>query len=92
MPETISFVLNREPVTLTLDGDRKLLWVLRSDLGLTGTKYGCGKLHCGACTILVDGAAVRETYAAARSDALKISSTPADVAGIIAALAGDNPT
>jgi aerobic-type carbon monoxide dehydrogenase small subunit (CoxS/CutS family) len=55
MEETIQFTLNGKPVSLTLDGDRRLLWVLRSDLGLTGTKYGCGQGHCGACTVLLNG-------------------------------------
>ena len=44
---------------LTVDGERMLLWVLRSDLGLTGTKYGCGEGLCGACSVLVNGKAVR---------------------------------
>ena len=44
---------------LNVDGDRLLLWVLRTDLGLTGTKFGCGEGHCGSCTVLVDGVAVR---------------------------------
>ena len=39
--------------------DTPLLWVLRDELGLTGTKYGCGKALCGACTVLIDGAARR---------------------------------
>jgi aerobic-type carbon monoxide dehydrogenase small subunit (CoxS/CutS family) len=42
-----------------VDSDRTLLWVLRIDLGLTGTKYGCGEGYCGACTVLVDDEAVR---------------------------------
>jgi aerobic-type carbon monoxide dehydrogenase small subunit (CoxS/CutS family) len=46
-------------VSLEVDGERPLLWVLRSDLGLTGTKYGCGEGHCGACTVLLDKVAVR---------------------------------
>lgn len=58
MPEKISFTLNNKPVTLEVDGDRKLLWVLRTDLGLTGTKYGCGEGICGACTVLMDNEAV----------------------------------
>lgn len=59
MKETIRFRLNGKPVSLTVDGERTLLWVLRSDLELTGTKYGCGEGLCGACTVLVGGKAVR---------------------------------
>ncbi len=59
MADTISFKLNGKPTRLTLDGDRPLLWVLRTELGLTGPKYGCGEGHCGCCTVLVDKAAFR---------------------------------
>ncbi len=59
MKKTISFKLNGKPVSLNVDGDRMLLWVLRTDLGLTGTKYGCGEAQCGACTVLVNKKAVR---------------------------------
>ncbi len=59
MKNAIRFRLNGRPVALDTDDDRKLLWVLRTDLGLTGTKYGCGAALCGACTVVVDGKAVR---------------------------------
>lgn len=59
MAETISFTLNGESVSVTTDGQRPLLWVLRTDLDLTGTKYGCGQAICGACIVLVDHKAVR---------------------------------
>ncbi len=59
MLETIEFRLNRKPIRLTVDGERKLLWVLRTDLGLTGAKYGCGEGICGACTVLINQTAVR---------------------------------
>lgn len=59
MTEKISFKLNGKPTILTVDSERMLLWVLRTDLGLTGTKYGCGKALCGACTVIIDGRAVR---------------------------------
>jgi len=59
MKELVRFKLNGKPVELDVDSDRMLLWVLRTDLGLTGTKYGCGESYCGACTVLVDGDAVR---------------------------------
>jgi aerobic-type carbon monoxide dehydrogenase small subunit (CoxS/CutS family) len=59
MKELIRFTLNGKPVELEVDSDRMLLWVLRTDLGLTGTKYGCGESYCGACTVLVNDDAVR---------------------------------
>jgi carbon-monoxide dehydrogenase small subunit len=59
MQRTISFTLNGKPASVTTDDDRMLLWVLRSDLGLTGTKFGCGAALCGACTVVVDQQAVR---------------------------------
>jgi aerobic-type carbon monoxide dehydrogenase small subunit (CoxS/CutS family) len=59
MIEKIHFKLNGKPIELTIDGDRLLLWVLRTDLGLTGTKYGCGINYCGSCTVLVNDEAVR---------------------------------
>lgn len=59
MKETVKFRLNGKPVSLEVEGERKLLWVLRTDLGLTGTKYGCGESLCGACTVVVDKEAVR---------------------------------
>ena len=59
MIETIEFTLNRTSQRLDVDGGRKLLWVLRSDLGLTGTKCGCGKGMCGACTVLIHQKAFR---------------------------------
>jgi len=59
MKETINFKLNGKPLNLTVDSERMLLWVLRTDLGLTGTKFGCGEGFCGACTILVNRKAVR---------------------------------
>lgn len=55
----IEFVLNGAPVSVDAPGEMPLLWVLRDVLGLTGTKYGCGMALCGACTVHVDGEAVR---------------------------------
>jgi len=59
MKETIDLKLNDEPISLNVDAERMLLWVLRTDLKLTGTKYGCGQYLCGACTVIVDKKAVR---------------------------------
>jgi aerobic-type carbon monoxide dehydrogenase small subunit (CoxS/CutS family) len=51
----IQFKLNGRPASLSADDDGMLLWALRTDLGLTGAKYGCGEGLCGACTVLIDG-------------------------------------
>jgi aerobic-type carbon monoxide dehydrogenase small subunit (CoxS/CutS family) len=59
MEETISFQLNGNKTSLKVDPTETLLWVLRNQLGLTGTKYGCGMGFCGSCTILVDDQPVR---------------------------------
>jgi aerobic-type carbon monoxide dehydrogenase small subunit (CoxS/CutS family) len=59
MNQTIRFKLNGKTKSLTLDRDRMLLWVLRTDLDLTGAKYGCGEGFCGSCTVLVNNDAVR---------------------------------
>jgi aerobic-type carbon monoxide dehydrogenase small subunit (CoxS/CutS family) len=63
MTETIRFTLNGTPVSLDTEASRTLLWVLRTDLALTGTKYGCGVGSCGSCTVVVDGRAVRACQA-----------------------------
>jgi aerobic-type carbon monoxide dehydrogenase small subunit (CoxS/CutS family) len=59
MKETLRFKLNGKPVSLEVDPGRKLLWVLRYALKLTGSKYGCGEALCGACTVILDRQAVR---------------------------------
>ncbi|MFL6604940.1 MAG: (2Fe-2S)-binding protein [Steroidobacteraceae bacterium] len=51
--------INGKSVQVAATDDTPLLWVLRDHLGMTGTKFGCGMALCGACTVLVDGAAVR---------------------------------
>jgi aerobic carbon-monoxide dehydrogenase small subunit len=55
MDTTITLTVNGRQVTVTTDPQRPLLDVLREDLGLRGTKYGCGEGQCGACTVLLDG-------------------------------------
>jgi isoquinoline 1-oxidoreductase subunit alpha len=57
--ETIKLSVNRREYTVDVAADTPLLWVLREQLGLTGTKYGCGIAQCGACTVLAGGAAIR---------------------------------
>ena len=55
----ISFTLNGKPVNVDDDPSTPLLWLLRDSLGLTGTKFGCGMALCGACTVHLDGKAIR---------------------------------
>jgi aerobic-type carbon monoxide dehydrogenase small subunit (CoxS/CutS family) len=64
MEQTITFTLNGQTRSVTTEPVRPLLEVLREDLDLTGTKYGCGEAQCGACTVLVDGVAVRSCVTA----------------------------
>ena len=55
----VTFEINGKPASVDVDGDSPLLWAIRDNLDLKGTKFGCGKAACGACTIHVDGKAVR---------------------------------
>ena len=56
---TFKVTVNRESYEVDVDPQMPVLWVIRDFIGLTGTKYGCGVMQCGACTIHVDGVAVR---------------------------------
>src|SRR5262245_46880387 len=55
----VSFTLNGRAIQLNVPDDMPLLWVIRDVVGITGTKYGCGMAQCGACTVHVEGEAVR---------------------------------
>lgn len=59
MEKKISFQLNGKPASIEVDPTETLLWVLRNQLELTGTKYGCGMGFCGSCTILIDNEPIR---------------------------------
>jgi isoquinoline 1-oxidoreductase alpha subunit len=63
----ITLTVNGEPRSAEVDEDTPLLWVLRENLGLTGTKFGCGVAACGACTVHVNGTAVRSCSVPASS-------------------------
>ena len=71
MERTVSFTLNGKPTAVRTDDERTLLWVLRGDLGLTGTKFGCGEALCGACTVIVGNQAVRSCVTPLKSVAGK---------------------
>lgn len=86
MPATIRFRLNGRDTTLETDANRSLLWVLRTDLGLTGTKYGCGINRCGSCTVLVDGRPVRACqYRVGRLEGAELTT----IEGLADLVAGD---
>jgi isoquinoline 1-oxidoreductase subunit alpha len=57
--KNVTFILNGKNTSIEVETDKPLLWVLREDLGLTGTKYGCGMAICGCCTVHLEGDAVR---------------------------------
>jgi len=59
-----TFTLNGRAATVDVSPDTPLLWVLRDTLGLTGTKFGCGRALCGACTVHLDGEAIRSCVTA----------------------------
>jgi isoquinoline 1-oxidoreductase alpha subunit len=61
----ISFTVNGRPVGVDVEAEKPLLWVLREDLDIVGPKFGCGVASCGACTVHVDGVAVRSCSMAA---------------------------
>ena len=61
----ISFTVNGQPCQVDAEPDKPLLWVLREDLNIVGPKFGCGVAACGACTVHVDGVAVRSCSMAA---------------------------
>jgi isoquinoline 1-oxidoreductase subunit alpha len=60
---TVSLIINEKKISLDVDPASPLLWVLRDTLGLTGTKFGCGMGMCGACTVHLDGNAIRSCTA-----------------------------
>jgi len=67
MPKTTELRINGARRQIQADPERSLLSVLRDDLDLTGSKYGCGEGQCGACTVLLDGAAVRSCVTPVRA-------------------------
>ena len=74
--------INGKPVDVDVDGSTPLLWVLREQLGMTGTKYSCGIGLCGACTVHIDGEAVRSCMVAVSS--LKASDDIVTIEGLSA--------
>jgi isoquinoline 1-oxidoreductase alpha subunit len=82
MPQT--FTLNGEKRTVDVDPEMPLLWLLRDELQLTGTKFGCGAALCGACTVHLDGEAVRSCQIQVRDlegrDVTTIEGVKGDVA------------
>jgi isoquinoline 1-oxidoreductase alpha subunit len=80
-----SFKLNGKPVTVNVDPATPILWTLRDNLGMTGTKFGCGAALCGACTVHLNGAAIRSCVtpisAAAGADIRTIEAQEGDTVG-----------
>ena len=79
----ISFNLNGSAVSVQSEPDTPLLWVIRDEIGLTGTKFGCGKAQCGSCTVHVNGSAVRACQT-------PVSSVSGKKVATVESLSGDN--
>lgn len=81
----MDITINGQLHQLDIEPDTPLLWVLRDELGMTGTKYGCGLAQCGACTVLVDGQATRSCVtpleAVAGSQVMTIEAVTQDPVG-----------
>ena len=76
--------INGQTRTVDVDPDMPLLWVLREQLKLTGTKFGCGIAQCGACTVHVDGAPVRScSFSVASAEGADVTTIEAIVLGMI---------
>ena len=70
----ITITVNDQPRSIDVEPDMPLLWAIREGLGLTGTKYGCGIAACGACTVHIDGRAVRScTFPVSRADGASVT-------------------
>jgi aerobic-type carbon monoxide dehydrogenase small subunit (CoxS/CutS family) len=82
MKRVLELTINQRAVRVETDPDRMLLGVLRDELDLTGTKYGCGEGRCGACTVLVDGEAVRSCLARVGTVAGKAITTIEGLEGV----------
>jgi isoquinoline 1-oxidoreductase alpha subunit len=79
----ISFNMNGKDISVDIEADTPLLWVIRDELGMTGTKFGCGAALCGACTVHLDGVAVR-------SCVLPVSAVAGKRIATIESLSSDN--
>lgn len=80
----VQFVLNGEPVSLDIDPETPLLWAVRDHLHLMGSKFGCGQGLCGACTMHLDGEAIRTCV-------LPLSAVAGKAVTTIEGLGGDHP-
>jgi isoquinoline 1-oxidoreductase alpha subunit len=80
----VSLALNGKRVEMNVDPDVPLLWAIREAAGLTGTKYGCGMAQCGACTVHLNGRAIRSCVTPVRSVADKPVTTIEGVSGPVA--------
>ena len=70
----ITITVNGQPRSIDVEPDMPLLWAIREGLGLTGTKFGCGIAACGACTVHIDGRAVRScTFPVSRADGASVT-------------------